>query len=184
LKFVETPLAGAFIVEIERREDERGFFARTVCVDEFAAVGLNGAFVQQSISWNPHAGTLRGLHFQVAPHEEEKLVRVTRGAIFDVIVDLRADSPTSGRTWSVELAAESRAALYIPKGFAHGFQTLTPETEVFYEMTVRFHPNTARGIRWNDPELGIVWPATKNERLVSQRDNDLPMLAAWKTAGK
>ena len=109
---------------------------------------------------------------------------MTRGAIFDVIVDLRADSPTSGRTWSVELPAESHAALYIPKGFAHGFQTLASGTEVLYEMTVRFHPNTARGIRWNDPELGIAWPVTTNERLVSQRDNDLPMLAAWKTAGK
>lgn len=158
MKFTETPLSGAFIVDIERREDERGFFARTVCVDDFAAAGLNGVFVQQSVSWNPHAGTLRGLHFQVAPHEEEKLVRVTRGAIFDVIVDLRVGSPSFGRTWSVELTAESHAALYVPKGFAHGFQTLVPATEVLYEMTVMFDPNAARGIRWDDEDLAVAWP--------------------------
>lgn len=183
MKFTETPLAGAFVVDIERREDERGFFARTVCVEEFAAAGLNGAFVQQSISWNPYAGTLRGLHFQVQPHEEEKLVRATRGAIFDVIVDLRKDSPTFTRTWSVELTADGRAAIYVPKGFAHGFQTLAANTEVLYEMTVRFHPDAGRGISWDDPELGIAWPMAPNERLVSQRDNELPMLAAWKAAG-
>lgn len=177
MKFTETPLAGAFVVNIEPRQDERGFFARTVCADEFAAVGLNGVFVQQSVSWNPHAGTLRGLHFQVQPHEEEKLVRVTRGAIFDVIVDLREGSPTFARTWSVELTADNHVALYVPKGFAHGFQTLAPETEVLYEMTLRFHPDAGRGIKWNDPVLAIAWPLT-TKRTISEKDSSLPTLKA------
>ena len=182
MRFVETPLAGAFVVEIEPREDERGFFARTVCVDEFAAVGLNGAFVQQSVSWNPHPGTLRGLHFQMPPHEEDKLVRVTRGAIFDVIVDLRDRSPTYARSWSIELSADRRNAVYIPKGFAHGFQTLAADTEVLYEMTVRFHPDAARGIRWDDPDLAISWPLRpdiSDRRNISIADTRHPTLAEY-----
>lgn len=180
MKFTETPLSGAFIVDIERREDERGFFARTVCVDDFAAAGLNGVFVQQSVSWNPHAGTMRGLHFQVAPHEEEKLVRVTRGGIFDVIVDLRSGSSTFGSSWSVELTAENHIALYVPKGFAHGFQTLVPDTEVLYEMTVRFHPNAARGIRWDDKDLAVAWPISLNAEdrsRLSMADANTPPLS-------
>lgn len=182
MKFTETPLAGAFVVEIEAREDERGFFARTVCVDEFQAVGLNGIFVQQSISWNPHQGTLRGLHFQAPPHEEDKLVRVTRGAIFDVIIDLRDRSPTYCHTWSIELSANRRNALYVPKGFAHGFQTLTPDAEVLYEMTVQFHPGAARGIRWDDPDLAIQWPQApdaSDRRRISTADTRHQTLAEY-----
>lgn len=158
MKFTETRLAGAFIIDVEPLADERGFFSRTVSVDEFAAIGLNGSFVQQSISWSPNKGTVRGLHFQVAPGEEDKLVRVTRGAIFDVIVDLRPASPTHGQWISVELTAENHRQLYVPKGFAHGFQTTSVDTEVFYEMTERFQPAVARGIRWDDADFAITWP--------------------------
>jgi dTDP-4-dehydrorhamnose 3,5-epimerase len=171
--FAETPLAGAYAIEIEPNADERGFFARTMCRDEFARRGLNAAFVQQSVSWNPLADTLRGLHYQAAPHHEEKLVRVTRGAIFDVIVDIRPDSPTYGRWFGIDLTADNRRQLYIPKGFAHGFQTTRPDTEIFYQMTVAFHPEAPRGIRWDDPRLAIEWPSARS-RLVSPRDQGLP----------
>jgi len=180
VKLTETRLAGAYLVEIEPRADERGFFARTVCVDEFAAMGLNGQFVQQSVSWNPHRGTLRGLHFQQGPHAEEKLVRVTRGAIFDVIVDLRRSSPTYSRFVSVELSADRRNAIYIPKGFAHGFQTLEPDTEVLYEMTVPFAPDAARGLLWDDPSLAIQWPQAVDRHdfaRISRADLGHPALA-------
>lgn len=182
MKFIETPLAGAYLVEIEPRADERGFFARTVCVDEFAGQGLNGHFVQQSVSWNPHRGTLRGLHFQQEPHAEERLVRVTRGAIFDVIVDLRRSSPTFGQTVSVELTAERRKALYVPKGFAHGFQTLKPDTEVLYEMTVPFAPDAARGLLWEDSDLAIEWPLPVDRgdpARISRADLTHPTLADY-----
>jgi dTDP-4-dehydrorhamnose 3,5-epimerase len=156
--FVETPLAGAYAIEIEPNADERGFFARTMCREEFARYGLNAAFVQQSVSWNPRAGTLRGLHYQAAPHQEDKLVRVTRGAIFDVIVDIRRESPTYGQWFGIALSAQNHRQLYIPKGFAHGFQTTAPETEALYQMTAPFHPRASRGIRWDDPMLAIGWP--------------------------
>ena len=175
VKFTATPLDGAYVIDIEPHADERGFFARTVCVDEMAASGLNGQFVQQSVSWNPHKGTLRGLHYQADPHAEEKLVRVTRGAVFDVIVDIRRSSPTFGQHFSIELSADHHNALYVPKGFAHGFQTLSGDTEVLYEMTVKFVPGSARGIRWDDADLGIDWPRT--ERLISGRDLTLPSLS-------
>src|ERR1039457_2589233 len=134
VRFTETAVPGAYLIDIDAIADERGFFARTVCVEQFAQHGLNGRFVQQSVSYNRRAGTLRGLHFQSAPHEEEKLVRVTRGAVFDVIVDLRRDSPAFGRWFGAELAADNRRQFYIPRGVAHGFQTLLPDTEIFYEM--------------------------------------------------
>lgn len=173
LKFIATPLSGAYVIDLDRHEDERGFFARTICTEEFAAHGLNGQFVQHSVSWNPHAGTLRGMHFQAAPHEEEKLVRVTRGAIFDVILDLRRDSPTFGRWHGVELSADNHRQLYIPRGIAHGFQTLQRDTEVLYAMTVPFHAASACGLRWDDPVIGIAWPAC-NERIISEKDRSLP----------
>jgi dTDP-4-dehydrorhamnose 3,5-epimerase len=179
VKFTPTPLPGAFVIEIEPREDERGFFARTVCEEEFARHGLNGRFVQHSVSWNPRAGTLRGMHYQAAPHEEEKLVRVTRGAVFDVIVDLRRNSPAYGRWFGVELTATNHRQLTIPRGVAHGFQTLLPETEMFYAMTVPFHADAARGLRWDDPALAIVWPNCGN-RLISDRDRALPLFALEK----
>ena len=176
MKFSATPLPGAFVLDLEPYEDERGFFARTVCVDEFAAHGLNAHFIQQSISWNPHAGTLRGMHYQSAPHEEEKLVRVTRGAVFDVMVDLRRDSPMFGSWYGVELSAENRREVYIPRGVAHGFQTLLPNTEVLYEMTQRFQAQAARGLRWDDAALGIAWPQC-GDRIISERDRNHPAFA-------
>lgn len=153
-----TPLAGAFVVEIEPKTDERGFFARTFCAHEFAARGLEPACVQCSVSFNLHAGTLRGMHWQAEPHAEAKLVRCTRGALHDVIVDLRPDSATFRRSFGIQLDAESRRALYIPRGFAHGFLTLEDHTEVLYQMSEFFAPDCARGARWNDPAFGIAWP--------------------------
>lgn len=180
MRFVPTPLEGAFVVEIEPRSDERGFFARTVCVDEFAARGIDGRFVQQSVSVNPRRGTLRGLHFQAPPHEEDKLVRVTRGAVFDAIVDLRHGSATFGRHFAIELRADLYNALYIPKGFAHGFQTLMDNTEILYEMTVPYSPGSVRGVRWNDPDIGIEWPLKPdliNVTMISSADLSAPLLA-------
>jgi dTDP-4-dehydrorhamnose 3,5-epimerase len=158
LLFTETPLHGAFVLELEKRRDERGFFARTFCVREFGAHGLNLHLVQCSTAFNLRRGTLRGFHWQVPPKAETKLVRVTRGAIHDVIVDLRADSPTRLQHVVVELTADNGQMLYIPEGFAHGFQTLADSTEVSYQMSEFFAPECARGARWNDPAFGIAWP--------------------------
>lgn len=173
--FTELPLAGAFTVDIEPREDERGFFARTVCAGEFAARGLNAAFVQSSTSFNRRAGTLRGMHYQTAPHGEEKLVRCTAGVVHDVIVDLRAGSPTRGRWTAVELSAENRRAIYIPKGVAHGYMTLTDGAELLYQMTVPYAAAAARGVRWDDPDLAVAWPA--GDKTVAARDFSLPFWA-------
>lgn len=176
MRFTETPLRGAFLIETEPREDERGFFARTACVDEFAVHGLNGHFVQQSLSWNPHTGTLRGLHFQAAPYEEDKLVRVTQGAIFDIIVDIRPGSTSFGQWFGVELSAQNHKQLYIPKGFAHGFQTLKENCEVLYAMTVPHQPGAGRGIRWDDASVDIAWPMPI-PAVIGAHDRDLPTLA-------
>ncbi|WP_199710566.1 dTDP-4-dehydrorhamnose 3,5-epimerase [Noviherbaspirillum cavernae] len=176
MKFTPAPLPGAFVIDIERHEDERGFFARTVCTEEFAHHGLNPNFLQHSVSWNPRQGTLRGMHYQAAPHEEEKLVRVTRGAVFDVIVDLRRDSPAFGRWFGVELSADNHRQLYIPRGVAHGFQTLQADTEVFYAMAEVFHPTAARGLRWDDAALDIAWPDCNN-RTISDKDRALPLFS-------
>ena len=158
MKFLPTRLAGACVIELDRLEDERGFFARSFCRDEFAAHGLKSSFVQCNVSFNAARGTLRGLHYQASPHEEAKLVRCTRGAIFDVIVDLRKASATRMQWVGMELTAENHRMLYVPEGFAHGFQTLDDASEVFYQMSETFHPEAARGVRWNDPALGIAWP--------------------------
>lgn len=168
MKFVETPLAGLFVIEIERRADDRGFFARTYCEDEFAARGLHTRWPQTNISFNERAGTLRGMHFQRAPHEEPKLVRCTRGRIFDVAVDIREASPTKHRWFGVELNESARNAMYIPIGFAHGFQTLVPGCEVSYQMGTTYQPEAAGGLRWNDPTLAIEWPLA--HPTVSPRD--------------
>jgi dTDP-4-dehydrorhamnose 3,5-epimerase len=156
--FLPTPLPGAFVVEPERRFDERGYFARTWCRREFASAGLETNFVQSSVSKSLRYGTLRGMHWQAPPDEETKLVRCTRGAIWDAIIDLRQASPTYLKYFAVELTAESGWALYIPVGFAHGFVTLADETEVLYQMSNYFEPSSARGVRWNDPAFGISWP--------------------------
>ena len=170
--FEETELRGAFLVRLEPHEDERGFFARSWCRKEFEANGLCGRLVQCSISFNRKEGTLRGMHFQVPPHEEAKLVRCTMGAIHDVILDLRKSSPTFGRYVGVTLTPENRLALYVPEGFAHGFLALKDDTEVFYQMSEFFEPGAARGIRWNDPAFGIRWPG--EVRVISERDRNYP----------
>lgn len=171
--FRETPLAGAWVLEPERIEDERGFFARTWCRRDFEARGLDPAIAQCSLSWNHRRGTLRGLHLQIAPHEEAKLVRVTRGAVWDVIVDLRPESPTFQRHFSVVLSAENGHELYIPKGMAHGFQTLEDGTEVFYQISEFYAPESSRGYRWDDPAFAIPWPETVT--VMSEKDRNLPL---------
>jgi dTDP-4-dehydrorhamnose 3,5-epimerase len=171
--FRETPLAGAWVLEPERFEDERGFFARTWCRDDFAARGLDPTIAQCSVSWNHRRGTLRGLHLQTAPHEEVKLVRVTRGAVWDAIVDLRPESPTFQRHFGITLSAENRHELYIPKGVAHGFQTLEDGTEVFYQISEFYAPESARGYRWDDPSFAIPWPEPVT--VISEKDRDLPL---------
>jgi len=170
--FTETQLRGAYLIELERREDERGFFARSWCQREFTELGLDPCVAQCNISYNKDKGTLRGMHYQMPPHAEAKLVRCTRGAIYDVIIDLRSDSPTLFQWTAAELTAENRTALYIPKGFAHGFITLEPECEVFYQMSEFYAPESARGVRWNDPLFDIVWPA--HVHTISSKDQSLP----------
>jgi len=170
--FRETPLAGAWVVDPERFEDERGFFARTYCREDFAARGLDPAIAQCSVSWNHRRGTLRGLHLQIAPHEEVKLVRVTRGAVWDVIVDLRPESPGFRKHFSLVLSAENRRELYIPKGMAHGFQTLEDGTEVSYQISEPYAPGSARGYRWDDPAFAIPWPEPVT--VISEKDRNLP----------
>jgi dTDP-4-dehydrorhamnose 3,5-epimerase len=171
--FTATELAGAWIVDPERLEDERGFFARTFDAGEFARRGLRSAFPQCSVSFNARAGTLRGMHFQAEPHAEAKLVRCTAGAVYDVIVDLRPESPTRLRWIGVELSAANRRALYVPEGCAHGFQTLADASEVFYQISVPHAAESARGVRWNDPAFGITWPAAER-RTMSDRDCGYP----------
>lgn len=171
--FLETKLKGSFLIEPERKEDQRGFFARTWCQQEFQDHGLNSKLVQCSVSFNNKKGTLRGMHFQVAPFEETKLVRCTKGEIFDVIIDLRRDSQTFKKYFSVVLNEENRLMLYIPPGFAHGFQTMTDNTEVFYQMSQLYSPEHARGVRWNDPLFGIQWPS-QDKRIIIERDLNYP----------
>lgn len=166
--FIETELRGAFIIEAERLEDERGFFARTWCQREFEAHGINAQLAQCNVSFNKKKGTLRGMHYQTAPHEEAKLVRCTMGAIFDVIIDLRRQSPTFKKWVAVELNERNRRMLYVPEGFAHGFQTLEDDTEVFYQMSEFYAPEHARGVRWNDPAFQIRWPEA--EPVISPSD--------------
>jgi dTDP-4-dehydrorhamnose 3,5-epimerase len=174
VNFLPTPLAGAFVIDIDRLEDERGFFARSWCSDEAEALGLNPSFTQCNISFNRRRGTLRGLHYQVAPFAEAKLVRCTRGSAYDVIVDLRAASSTRFQWFGVTLSAENHRMVYVPEGFAHGFQTLEDGTELFYQMSEAYRPEAGRGLRWDDPALAINWPIA--EALVSPRDKALPIL--------
>lgn len=172
--FHESRLSGAFLIELERHVDARGFFARSFCEQEFAAHGLATRFVQSNVSFNAERGTLRGMHWQTAPHAEAKLVRCTAGALFDVIVDLRRESPTRLAWAGYELDARNRRLLYVPEGFAHGFITLEPATEIFYEMSAPFVADASRGFRWNDPGIGIAWPLLPN--CISDRDAGLGLL--------
>jgi dTDP-4-dehydrorhamnose 3,5-epimerase len=174
MTFEALSLAGAFRIVPEPIEDARGFFARTWCRREFAAHGLATDFVQCSVSFNRRAATLRGMHFQRAPYPECKLVRCTAGAIFDVIVDLRAESSSYLKWVSVELSAENRVALYVPAGCAHGFQTLADHTEVSYQISEYHHEEAAGGVRWNDPLFAIDWPPTTADRVISARDASYP----------
>ena len=167
-----TTSIGAVVVEPEPVEDDRGFFARSFCAREFAAHGLDSRVAQCNLSFNRERGTLRGLHFQRPPHAEAKLVRCTRGAVFDVALDLRSDSPTFLEHVAVELSAANRKMLFVPAGFAHGFQTLEPETEVFYQMSAPFVRDASAGVRWNDPAFSIAWPLAV--RAISERDRAYP----------
>jgi dTDP-4-dehydrorhamnose 3,5-epimerase len=175
VRFISTGLAGAYIVEPEPHEDARGFFARTFCAREFGEQGLARSFVQCSISLNRMQGTLRGLHYQRPPACESKLVRCTAGALYDVIVDLREDSPTYRQHLGVELTGKNRRALYVPEMFAHGFQTLEPDTEVFYQISEYYAPEASTGLRHNDPRLGIQWPLPI--ATISEKDANWPLLS-------
>jgi len=173
--FTETKLQGAYVIELEPINDERGFFARAWCQREFEEHGLITNFVQANISFNRKKGTLRGMHYQKTPYEEVKLVRCTQGAIYDVIVDLRPESLTFKQWISVELSAENYRSIYIPGGFAHGFQTFSDASEVHYLHSEYFMPNASGGIRWDDPEVRIEWPETKR-RIISSKDMSWPLL--------
>ncbi|OON66051.1 dTDP-4-dehydrorhamnose 3,5-epimerase [Hymenobacter sp. CRA2] len=170
--FTETELAGAFIIDVDRMSDERGFFARSWCEDEFAAHGITAAPVQANVSSNPRKGTLRGMHLQLEPFGETKLVRCTRGAIYDVIVDMREESPTYGQWLGVELTAESFRMLFVPARFAHGFITLKDDTDVCYQVSAKYAPGYERGLRWNDPAIGIKWPIEPT--VISEKDRRHP----------
>jgi len=171
--FKETNLKGAFVIELEKREDERGFFARTWCKKEFEANGLETGLVQANLSLSRKAGTLRGMHYQAAPYEETKLVKCTNGELYDVVIDLRPNSPTYRQWFAVELTENNYKMLYVPKGFAHGFQTLVDNVAVFYLVTQFYSPSAERCVRWNDPQFGINWPDV-NIRTISEKDKNWP----------
>jgi dTDP-4-dehydrorhamnose 3,5-epimerase len=179
MRFIQLPLPGAFRIELQRHEDERGFFARTFCADEFRAQGFVTEFVQHSISFNARKGTLRGLHYQADPYAETKLLRCSAGAVFDVMVDLRRSSPTFGRWHAETLTSGNRLMLYIPAGFAHGFQTLADDTELYYEIAPAYVPDASRGVAFDDPSLAIPWPLP--DPIVSAADRTRPRLADAET---
>ncbi|HTV97857.1 MAG TPA: dTDP-4-dehydrorhamnose 3,5-epimerase family protein [Steroidobacteraceae bacterium] len=176
MMFTELPLAGAYRIDLTRVEDERGFFARSFCAEEFAARGLAAAMPQSSVSFNARRATLRGMHYRAEPHAEDKLVRCTAGAVYDVVVDLRPGSATHRRWFATELTAENRRSLYVPKGCAHGFITLADATEVLYMISVPHVAGFDRGVRWNDPLLGIAWPL--EPAVIAARDAAYPLLDA------
>jgi len=173
IKFKETKLKGAFVIEPELFEDQRGFFARSFSRQEFLEQGLKGQFVEAGISFNLKKHTVRGMHYQAPPHAQAKLVRCTRGAAFDVMIDLRPDSPTYKDWFAAELSAANRLMLYIPEGFAHGFQTLEDETEIFYQLSEAYNPASERGVRWNDPAFNISWPMSEGVT-IKDRDRTYP----------
>lgn len=172
--FTKTKLAGAYVIDPEPMEDDRGFFARTWCEKDAVKFGLNPHVAQCNVSFNKKKGTLRGMHYQVAPHAEAKLVRCTRGSLYDVVVDLRPGSKTFRQWLAIELTVENHRMLYVPEGFAHGFETLTDDTEVYYQMSESFVPDCARAIRWNDAAIGIEWPLPVT--VISERDKNYPDL--------
>jgi dTDP-4-dehydrorhamnose 3,5-epimerase len=170
--FTETKLRGAYVIEPQTLNDERGFFARTWSGEEFSAKGLNANLVQCNTSNNKLKGTVRGMHFQSPPHEEAKLIRCTAGALYDVIVDLRPDSPTWGQWFGIELTRQNLRMIYVPEGFAHGYQTLADDTDVFYQVSAYYHQESASGVRWDDPTIAIDWPLQIS--VISERDRKLP----------
>lgn len=173
--FTETNLKGAFIIDPEPHRDERGFLAQSWSAEEFEKHGLNPRVAECNVSFSKRAGTLRGMHFQSAPHAQAKTVRCTRGAIFDAIIDLRPDSATFKQWFGVELTADNYRLLYVPEGFAHGFQTLVDNSEIFYQMSDIYAPKLAGGVRWDDPAFGIEWPTpTSGERIIIARDQEYP----------
>jgi dTDP-4-dehydrorhamnose 3,5-epimerase len=176
MKFSKTSLIGLWLIDLEPREDERGFLARTYCQNEFAEHGLNTIWPQCNLTLTKARGMIRGMHFQGEPKPEIKLIRCSAGAIFDVLVDVRRDSPTFGKWEGFELSATNHRTLYVPGGFAHGFQCLVDGCEVFYQMSEIYFPELARGMRWNDPAVGIQWPIPNP--VVSERDGNLPLLAS------
>lgn len=181
--FTETKFKGVFVVDIEKYEDERGFFARSWCQQEFKARGIDFNIVQCNISYNKKKGTLRGMHYQEVPFEEDKLVSCIRGSIYDVIIDIRPNSPTRYQWFATELSFKNYKMIYIPKGFAHGFQTLEKDTVVFYQMSEFFHPECAKGIRWDDPICAISWPISKGN-IISSKDLSYPLLDVKKNDSK
>jgi dTDP-4-dehydrorhamnose 3,5-epimerase len=174
MKFTEAPLAGAWVIDLDVISDERGWFARTFDEQEFRVRGIDPTVAQCNASYNRHRDTLRGLHFQAEPHGEAKLVRCVRGAVFDVAVDLRPQSPTYRAWHAVELSADNRRMFFLPAGLAHGFQTLRDDCEVLYQMGHRYVPDAARGVRWDDPAFAIEWPAPAQQRTISERDRSYP----------
>ena len=177
MRFVDTPIAGAYLVDLDMRGDGRGFFARLWCADEMSAHGLDGHFVQTNNGLSEQRGTMRGLHYQVPPHGESKLVRCIAGSIFDVIVDLRSDSPSYLQWFGAELTAVNRRMMYVPEGCAHGLLTLADATEVIYSVTHPYTPAAERGVRWNDPRFGIAWPDVGG-LTISEKDRQWPDYAA------
>lgn len=169
--FIETKLKGAFVIELEKYSDDRGFFSRAWCQKEFKEQGINSQFVQANIGFSKNSGTIRGIHYQIAPFEEAKLVRCIRGAIFDVVLDLRPELPSFKQWFGVELSDENRKMLYVPEGCAHGYQTLVDNTEVFYQVSQVYSPESERGIRWNDPEFDIEWPIDE-DLVISEKDQN------------
>jgi dTDP-4-dehydrorhamnose 3,5-epimerase len=172
MKFIETPLKDSFVIELEKYVDDRGFFARTFCKKEFAEVGLDNEIVQINNSFSKDKATLRGIHYQLPPKAETKIVRCIKGSLWDVMVDLRPESPTFLRWYGTELNEENRKMMFVPKGFGHGFITLTNNTEIFYLVTEFYSPEFERGLRWNDPRIGIDWPLTP--QIISDKDNKHP----------
>lgn len=172
MRFTPTPIPGAYLVDIQPAEDERGFFARTYCEDEFRGNGLESHFAQGSIAFSKRKGTLRGFHYQRDPHAEVKLIRCTRGAVYDVVIDLRPHSLTFRQWFPAELTAGNRRMLYIPKGLAHGYQTLDDDTEISYQMSDPYHPEAAAGVRWDDPAFAVRWPL--DVTVISEQDRSWP----------